>query len=92
MFVEWNQEQICFSCAELQKLHLHLFQLNVTKLYNLLKRARPQEVNSSTKKVLEEIAEACQNCRRHRSRPYRFRVSLPADDIKLNHEIAADLM
>ena len=92
MFVEWGEQEICYTKAELQKLHLHSFHPSVTKLYNLLKRARPQEVNAETRRVLEEIADACTNCHEHRDRPYRFRVSIPADRLKFNHEVAIDLM
>lgn len=65
MFVEWGPCDVRFSRSELQKLHLHFFHANVQKLYNLLKRARPDELNADTKKMLEEIAEACRNCHKH---------------------------
>ena len=92
MFVEWGRQDIRFTKAELQKLHLHFFHANAQKLFNLLKRARPDSVNSDTRNALEEIAKACRNCHQHSPRPYRFRVSIPADDVKFNHEVAVDLM
>lgn len=92
MFVEWGQESIRFTKAELQKLHLHLFHANVQKLYNLLKRARPEEVTADTRRTLEEIADASRNCHTHKAGPYRFRVSIPEEEVRFNHEVAIDLM
>lgn len=59
MFVEWGQESIRFTKAEIQKIHLHSFHANVQKLYNLLKRAHPEEVSADTRRTLEEMADAC---------------------------------
>ena len=92
MLVEWGEEENCYTKAELQMLHLYLFHPSVTKLYYLLKRARPQEVNAETRRVLEEISGACTNCHEHRDCSYRFRVSIPADRVKFNHEVAIDLI
>ena len=92
MFVNWNEEEVCYTKAELQKLHLHLFHPNVTKLYNIIKRVRPDDATPETKSVLEEIADACTNCHEHRNRPYRFRVSMPSDVVRFNYEVAVDLM
>lgn len=92
MFLEWDANEVHYTQAELQKLHLHFFHPNVTKLYNFLNRARPQEMSMDTRISLEEIAEACKNCRHHRDRPYRFRVPIPSENVKFNHEVAVDPM
>lgn len=99
MFFEWGPYDVRFTRSELQKLHLHFFHANVQKLYNLIKRARPDEVNADTKKMLEEITEACRNCHimtlvliKHQAKPYRFWVSIPSDRVKFNHKVAVDLM
>lgn len=92
MFIVWDAAAVRFSKAELQKLHIHFFHPNVQKLYNLLKRARPDDVGADTKTALEEIAASCHNCQSHRSNPYRFPVSILEEEIKFNHEVAVDLM
>lgn len=92
IFISWGPKSIRFKKTELKRLHLQLFHPNVQKLYNLLKCARPDEVNADTRRTLEEIENSCRNCHSHRSKPYRFRVSIPEDEVKLIHELAVDLM
>lgn len=92
MFLVRNAAAVCCTKDETQKLKLHFFHPKVKKLYNLLKRARPHEVNADTRKFLEDIAASCRNCHSHPSKPYRLRVSIPDEYIKLNHEFSVDLI
>lgn len=92
MFLKWEPKRTLFTRAELHRLHLHFFHPNARKLYNLIKRVRPEDVSPATVKVLEEIAEQCKVCKQHSPRPYRFRVSIPSDEIVFNHAVALDLV
>ncbi len=91
-FVHDNQHTILFSRKELEKLHYHFHHPSVDKLYNLLKRYRPSEVDTSVKNVLEQIRRGCESCQDYVSPPFRFRTSIPPDKILFNHELAIDLL
>ncbi|CDF36991.1 unnamed protein product [Chondrus crispus] len=91
LFVKWHTPEALFTTSELRRLHLHFFHPQAQRLYRMLRRARPEEVNGETMRVLEEIASACRGCKQHSSRPYRFRVSIPPNTIVFNEEVALDL-
>jgi len=50
-------------------------------LVNVLKRARPADVGTETKKALKDLVRKCQTCQTFASKPAIFKVSLPAEDI-----------
>lgn len=91
MFVQWDLREILYTRAELERLHLHFFHPSVQKLLNLLKRGTPNRVDKDTSRIIKEIVEKCTGCKRFGIRPYRFRVSLPDDEVIFNHEVAIDL-
>ena len=62
------------------------------KLYEVMKRARPNQVDEATRQLLKKITEACENCQTFIASPQRFRVSLPPSDIVSNREVALDQM
>ena len=47
---------ILFNKAELKKMHLHFFHPTPTQLYALIRRTRPEEVNSDTMAILKDIS------------------------------------
>jgi hypothetical protein len=61
-----------FTDAELLKLHRSFGHPSVEKLSNLLERARPDEMDASVRKVLQEIVAHCQTCIEHSSPRRRF--------------------
>lgn len=62
------------------------------KLFNLLKRARPERADNNVNSVLQQIPKACEACRNHSVKPFRFRAALTPDKVIFNHELAIDLM
>lgn len=69
-----------------------LFHPSLQKLFNLLKRAKPKKADNDVYKILQDIPRACEGCRNHFVRPFRFRAALPPDQVVFNHEVAIDLM
>jgi hypothetical protein len=55
-------DEIFSSELELQKLHRHLYHPSARKLYEVLRRADPDNLNSETLSVLESINKACHMC------------------------------
>ena len=93
VFVEWRKpSRVLYTKAELQRLHLRFFHPSVGKLYNLLKRARPKDTNNNVYKILEDITRACNECRNHAVKPFRFRAAFTPERVIFNHELALDLM
>lgn len=91
-FVHDATVEILFTRPELEKMHLHFFHPSTGKLYNLLKRVRPEDTDTSIKAMLEEILAVCMSFSEHHVSPFRFRASIPPDELIFDHELAADLM
>ncbi|CDF34787.1 unnamed protein product [Chondrus crispus] len=91
MFVRWDLHEVMYTRTELERLHLHFFHPSVQKLLNLLKRGTPDRVKNDTPTIIQDIVDECAGCKRFGIRPYRFRVSLPSDEVIFNHEVAVDL-
>lgn len=91
MFVQWDLHEVLYTRTELERLHLHFFHPSKEKLLNLLKHRTPDRLTADTPQIIQEIVDKCQGCKRFGIRPYRFRVSLPDDQIIFNNEVALDL-
>jgi hypothetical protein len=73
--------RVCnFLHSELQRLQKHYIHPSADLLYNLLRRARPNETDIGTRNILEDITKACQNCQMHQAQPRRFVVSASMTD------------
>ena len=92
LYIEWPNTEVLFTRSELKQMHKNFSHPSNNALINVLKRARPSDVNSETKKMLEDIVARCKQCQTFRSKPTIFRVSLPMDEIVFNHEIEVDIM
>ena len=62
------------------------------KLFNLLKRARPDEVTAETLRTLEDLSQRCGPCQRIKPAPTRFRVSFGAEEVRFNERVLMDIM
>ena len=80
-----------YSREQLQKLHLHFMHPSSEKLLNLLRRAKPEEVDDETKRVLKDITDAFHACQTYSTRPITFQVRFP-DEVVFNKEIRVDIM
>ena len=90
--VEWDEFFYQFySHEQLQKLHLHLMQPSSEKLFNLICRAKPEEVDDETKTVLKDIADSCHACQTYSTHLITFQVHFP-DEVVFNKEISVDVM
>ena len=92
IFLCWDANDILFTRKELQKMHLHLFHRSAQKLYNLVKRASPQDVTPDTRKMLEYIGKSCDICAEFAVKGLRFKVAMPEEELAFNQTLAMDLM
>ena len=81
-----------FTRPELVKLHRQFAHPSTHKLYNLLKRARPEEATPETFRILEDLAKRCDPCQRIQNAPTRFRVSFGAENVRFNERLLIDIM
>lgn len=86
----WDIGEVLCSRRDLLKLHRRFAHPSVDKLYNLLRRAKPEEVDQNTRKILNDITERCGPCQRLAPKPYVFQISMP-DLMQFNHEIIVDV-
>ncbi len=87
-----GSKEVLNTKPELDKLHRPFRHLSIGKLYEVIKRAKPNQVDESTRKLLEDITRSCEICQTFSTRSQRFRVSLPPSDIVINRKIAMDFM
>lgn len=92
VFLEWDQKSILFTREELTRLHLHFMHPAADKLFQLIRRAKPESATTSVKQIISEISSACLSCQEYRSRPLRFKASVPPDNIVFNQSISIDLL
>ena len=67
-----------FTKPQLAKLHRQFFHPSASKLFNLLRRARPADATPQTLSILKELTKRCDPCQRIQNAPTRFRVSFGA--------------
>ncbi len=63
-----------------------------TRLYTLLRRARPEETSAENLGLLEDLTKRCDPCQRIQRGPTRFRVSFGAEDTLFNERVLIDVM
>lgn len=81
-----------FTRVQLQKLHRQFFHPSPDKLFNLIKKARPEHATTETRAALEDITARCDPCQRIKQAPLRFRVSFGAEHVRFNERIIVDIM
>jgi Reverse transcriptase (RNA-dependent DNA polymerase) len=82
-----------FNGSQLEKLHRQFYHPSADKLYNLIKRARPDQVNDETRNILQEVTSTCHPCQMMARKPISFTVGSAKDnEITFNREIAMDIV
>lgn len=81
-----------YTRTELKKLHKQFWHPSAGKMYNLIKRVKPESVNEDTMQTLKDIAKACDTCSVYSKGPHRLRVTFTKDKCVFNHELALDLV
>lgn len=81
LFLECDLTNVFFTLAELQRMHLRFLHPTTDKLFQLLKRVRSTDAYKGTKKTLKAIAKSCEQCQELSVVPFRFRASIPSDQL-----------
>ncbi len=83
---------IFFTRALFTKLHRQFAHPAATRLYNLLRRAQPEETSAETLGVLEDLTKCYDPCQRIQRGQTRFRVYLGAKDTRFNERVLIDVI
>lgn len=83
---------IYFTRTQLHRLHQQFYHPSAEKLYNLVKKSRPEDTTPETLTILKEISKECDSCQRISAAPQRFRVAIGSEHVQLNERILLDLM
>lgn len=81
-----------FTRTQLSHLHKQFFHPSAQKLFNLLKRVRPNEVTTETLETLKHLFRRCDPCQRIQHAPVRFRVTVGSEDLRFNERVFMDIM
>lgn len=73
-----------FIKPHLVKLQPNFFHSSFDKLFELIRRALPDDANRETQRILEEINRYCHPCQRIQTGPRRLRVSFGTDEAVFN--------
>jgi hypothetical protein len=94
IYVEWDDlHATMFSTAQLQELHGQFFHPSADKIYNVLKRSRPEDTNESMHALLKIVTDTCHPCQLIARKPITFTVGSASDPhITFNREIALDIL
>ena len=78
--------------SQLGKLHKQFFHPFAEKLFNLLKKARPEETTAGTVSILQDLSKRRDPCQRIHTAPTRFRVSFGAENARFNERVLLDIV
>jgi hypothetical protein len=94
VYLKWSAtDRIRCTKSELQKLHRNFSHPSTQNLFVLLKRAKFDDWDSSTRAVLSDIENSCSTCQRFSSKPLRLKTTLPSgEELSFGSELSMDLM
>jgi hypothetical protein len=75
----------------LPRCDLHFYHPYSDKLYQLLRRANPENTTTGIKALIEDIDKACTTYQRFTPKPQAFQVAMPSG-FTFNEEVALDIM
>lgn len=92
IYLPWKEDdKVLYTKSELLKLHRGFHHPAARRLHALLKRAKVEDLDADTLKVLEEINNACSTCQKFGPKPVSFKASLPPEKLVFGDELSMDL-
>ena len=73
IYWEWPMAlKIFFTKPQLERVQRHMLHPSSKKLYTLLRRAKPEDLNSDTYSILQEIQKSCETCQLYAPKQFVF--------------------
>jgi hypothetical protein len=85
-----GQFKTYYTKPQLQRLHRQLLHPYSRKLYELLRRARPEDLPPETRSMIDDITRGCETCATWDRRPTTFSIR-DIDDVVFNQELLIDI-
>lgn len=77
---------------QLARLHRQFSHPSTDKLFNLIRKARPEDATPETRRLLDEIVKHWAPFQRIQRAPRRFRVTMGTEHIQFNERVLMDVM
>lgn len=84
--------EVRYTAADLYHFHLHFYHTCSQRQFALLRCADPMRASTSFRENIKRITIACEYFRLFFSTPFRFRSSVPSDELLFSQEIVIDLV
>lgn len=81
-----------FTRSQLMNFHRQFFHKSASKIFNLKKKARTENTAYETLLILQEILKRCDPCQFMKLVPFRFRVTVGSEHLRLNGRVLIDIM
>lgn len=81
-----------FTRAQFTKMHRNFFHPSASKLFNLIKTARPENATKHTLELFKDITNRFDPCQRIKPGPYSFRVTMGIGHLRFNERVLIDIM
>ena len=78
--------------AELEKVYRQFYHPSAQKLFNFLRKSKPEEATPETGRNLDELTSRCDPFQRIGTASNRFRVSFGAENVQFNELGLIDIM
>lgn len=92
LYLEWGDvDKVFFTRQQLTRLHRGFHHPATRKLYGLLKRAKVENLDEDTLKLLQDIKNKCDTCQRFGPKAHRFRVAMPEENPIFGQELSVNL-
>lgn len=89
-YFEYSSKEVLFRNTKVQRMHFHFLHPKVYKLFAQISRPVPCEATPIMYDALQLISQSWKDCETCPGSPLRFKASLPADRVILNHKRALD--
>lgn len=93
LVLQWSALPITsfYTKGQIRRLHKHFIHPSASKLYELLRKASSNELESDIRKLIEEISRSCATCAEINDRPVSFSVRTP-DSVIFNQQLLIGIM
>lgn len=93
LVLTWSTKEICafYTQTQIERLHRHFAHPSATKLYEALRKAKPEDMNEETRTLIDAVTKSCHTCQRISIRPLSFSIRIN-DELAFNQELLLDIM
>jgi hypothetical protein len=88
----WEPLTTFYARGQIARMHNHLLHPSTQKLYDMLRRAKPEEMTPETRGIIDEVTQTCQTWQELRRKPLSFSIRDDQGEIVFNQRLLLDLM